>query len=296
MNSNLINKTFLITRKIGSGGCAEIFEAIDTRVNKKLALKVEVGKSNRKWLNNEWNIYKYILESYGSLPAFIPEFHDFFEYEGKNYLVMDLLGYSIGDLFKKNNKKFSLLDVLKIAIKFLPMIECFHSLKLIHRDIKPHNLLIGKGEKANQLFLTDFGFTKKYLQNDGSHIPMKCYSHIIGTNRYASINNHLFFEQSRRDDLESFGYSLIYLLKGSLPWQKIKGPKIEKIQKVKELKQKVTTEDLCQEIPEEFSVYLNYCKNLSFEETPKYHFLKNLFESLYIKKFGVYNHEPFLIY
>lgn len=97
-------------------------------------------------------------------------------------------------------------------------VEFVHSKNFLHRDIKPDNFLMGLGKRASMLFLIDFGLAKRFITRDGLHIPFKDKKNLTGTARYASINTHLGLEQSRRDDMESVGYVLVYLLKGSLPW------------------------------------------------------------------------------
>lgn len=106
-----------------------------------------------------------------------------------------------------------------MGIQLLERIESLHSKNLIHRDLKPENIVIGWHD-IDLIYLIDFGLAK-YYRESGNHIPMVDKKGIIGTARYASISAHLGKEQSRRDDLESLCYVLIYLNKGKLPWMNL---------------------------------------------------------------------------
>jgi hypothetical protein len=116
------------------------------------------------------------------------------------------------------------------------------------------------------------------------HIPYREGKSLTGTARYASVNTHLGVEQSRRDDLEGLGYVLMYFLRGSLPWQGLNGvTKKEKYQNILEKKVETSVEDLCKMFPPEFTVYLNYCRSIRFEDKPDYPYLKRIFKELFFK-------------
>ena len=163
-------------------------------------------------------------------------------------LIMDLLGPNLEEMFEYCYRRFSVKTVLMLGIELLTRLEFIHHRNFIHRDIKPENFALGIGKRANVIYVLDFGLAKRYRDpKTKKHIPFVCVTVLIrsycenksltGTPRYASINNHMGREQSRRDDLESLGYVLIYFLKGRLPWQgmtaKRKEERYEKIMRCK---------------------------------------------------------------
>ncbi|KAJ1424017.1 Protein kinase domain, partial [Sesbania bispinosa] len=136
------------------------------------------------------------------------------------------------------------------------------------------------------VYIIDYGLAKKYrdLQTH-KHIPYRENKNLTGTARYASVNTHLGVEQSRRDDLESLGYVLMYFLRGSLPWQGLKaGTKKQKYDKISEKKMLTPIEVLCKSHPSEFTSYFHYCRSLRFEDKPDYSYLKRLFRDLFIRE------------
>jgi hypothetical protein len=129
----------------------------------------------------------------------------------------------------------------------------------------------------------DFGLAKKYQDpRNGRHIPYIEGKNLTGTARYASINTHIGIEQSRRDDMESLGFVLMYFLRGSLPWQGLKAnTKKQKYQRILERKQQTHTDLLCLNYPSEFKEYFAHCSSLSFEDRPDYRYLKRIFKDLF---------------
>jgi serine/threonine protein kinase len=241
----------------------------------------ENSKTKHPQLLYEAKLYR-ILEGGSGIPRI-----KWFGVDGtENALVMDLLGPSLEDLFVYCGRKFSPKTVLMLADQMLTRIEFVHSKGYLHRDIKPDNFLMGLGRKANQVYLIDFGLAKRYRDaNTNRHIPYRENKNLTGTARYASCNTHLGIEQSRRDDLESLGYVLLYFLRGSLPWQGLKAvDKKQKYDKICEKKISTPIEVLCKNHPVEFASYFHYCHTLTFDQRPDYGFLKRLFRDLFSRE------------
>ena len=138
-------------------------------------------------------------------------------------------------------------------------------------------------ETKKFIYLIDFGFAKKYRSGKTKkHIKNTCIDLLIGTERYCSLNAMSGYEQSRKDDLESASYVMIYLSKkNKLPWTDTKIPNDkERYNYMLKIKKEITVEKLCQNLPKAFCDYMKYVKNLKFEEDPDYNYLRGLFINL----------------
>ena len=237
---------YVLVKKIGNGAFGEIYSAINTKTQEEVAVKLELMTSKHPQLFYEVKLYKLLSGAVG-----IPQIH-WYGIEGDyNVMVMDLLGPSLEDLFAYCKRKFSLKTVLMLADQMLHRIEYVHSRHFLHRDIKPDNFIIGVGRKQHLVYLIDFGLAKRYRDpRTGEHISLRDGKSLTGTARYASLSTHLGYEQSRRDDLESLGYVMIYFLKGSLPWQGLKAnTKKDKYDKIKDTKKNTQIKDLSKDCP-----------------------------------------------
>jgi len=274
----IVGSKYKLGRKIGSGSFGEIYLATHVDTYEIVAVKIESSKTNHPQLLYEAKLYNALQGGTGIANI------KWCGIDGdENILVIDLLGPSLEDLFVYCGRRFSLKTVLMLADQMITRIEFMHSKGYLHRDIKPDNFLMGLGRKANQVYVIDFGLAKRYRDSTTNrHIPYRENKNLTGTARYASRNTHLGIEQSRRDDLESIGYVLLYFLRGSLPWQGLKAAtKKQKYDKISEKKLSTPIEALCKSHPVEFASYFHYCHSLTFDQRPDYSFLRRLFRDLF---------------
>lgn len=276
-----VGKKFRLGRKIGSGSFGDIYLGTNMSTGEEVAIKLESAKTKHPQLLYESKIYKILHGGLG-----IPNFR-WFGVEGDYHvMVMDLMGPSLEDLFNYCGRRFQLKTVLMIGDQLISRLEYFHSKNFIHRDVKPDNFLIGLGKKAQICHIIDFGLAKKYRDpKTHQHICYRENKNLTGTARYASINTHVGIEQSRRDDLESLGYVLMYFIRGSLPWQGLKAnTKKQKYEKIMEKKMSTPSDVLCKGHPNEFRAYFEYCRALRFDDKPDYAYLKRLLKELFFRK------------
>ena len=270
----IIGRKYKIANKIGSGSFGVVYKGINIRSNEYVAIKIEslIGKS--KLLKNEAKICRHLTPSKG-----ISQVRYYGVDQENSYVVFDLLGVSL-DTYMERLKKFSLKTTCNLGMQMIQRIEYIHEKGILHRDIKPDNFLMGKDD-VNLLYIIDFGLSKNFVER-GKHIKCKDKKKMTGTVRYASINIHNGIEPSRRDDLISIGYMLIYFIKGVLPWQGLDGAtKEEKYNKIGDVKRQTTIEELCKDLPMELKVFIDYCYGLDFAETPNYALLFKLLEKIF---------------
>ena len=271
------NYTIIVNNQLGKGGFGQIYLGRNLKENKKIAIKVEeINNNNHSHLYLEYDILKAFQGWEG-----IPRVYKYRQGHKHNYLIMELLGKSLDRLFSDCKKQFSLKTIFQIGYQLIQRIELVHSKGYIHRDIKPGNFVIGRGENSKVIYIIDFGLSKRYLDKQTNrHIPYKEGKGLTGTARYVSLFTHCGIEQSRRDDIEGIAFNLIYFARGKLPWQGVKTKnKKEKHKKIMESKMYYKPKKLCQGLSSEFACLLEYARDLEFEEKPDYKNIKSMFKN-----------------
>ena len=291
IGNNLLKKLifgkYKINKKIGIGSHSIIFSGININNKELVALKIQ----KKGFIINE-NIEKeayYLLQLKGyGVPRIIS-----FGHIGKyNVLIEELLGESLEDLFKKNKNKEKVIilkDMLMTGIQLIDRIEYIHSNNIVHLDIKPSNFVVGYKDPS-LIYIIDFGLSKKYKSSrTGKHIIFSKRKYFQGNIKFSSVNNMRGIVSSRRDDLESIGYMLIYLYESKLPWEKIEAiNKLEIVEKIFYIKKQISMNTLCKNLPKEMTEFMVYIKSLKFNEKPNYNYLKNLLEIM-LKKINNVN-------
>ncbi|CAL8085436.1 unnamed protein product [Orchesella dallaii] len=303
VSSNLDNQLIVVggqkyklLEKIGTGSFGDIYLGIRISNIKpgeihEVAIKIESLDASHQILQLENQVYRALQAFRAGIPQFMGFKRD--EELGYNVLVMELMGPSLDQLFDVCGRKFSEKTVLMLADQILERVAFLHSMSFIHRDIKPDNFLMGVGSKRQKVFMIDFGLAKQYRNpRTYKHISFHQSNRALtGTARYASINVHQGIQHSRRDDMESLGYMLIYFLRGSLPWMGITGStKKQKCDKIKEVKLSTSLQKLCRGIPRGFAHFIVYCRGLKFDELPDYVEWRQKFQKM-LRRMGYRNND-----
>ena len=281
-------KKYKIIKQIGNGSFSNIYAVERIKDKKKFALKAEKINSRIKLLESE-SFFLYTLQGFG-----IPKFITYGRTKNYNILIEELLGKNLDELFIKKKGKYNIIDICLIGIQLIDRFEWIHSKNIVYRDTKPENFLIGL-ENPNIIYIIDFGFCKKYRSSKtGKHVLPKNIHQFYGTIRFGSTNVLRGKQPSRRDDLISLGYMLIFFIKKKLPWD-FNSPIFDKTKYLNALKIKESNANgqLFSNLPTEFSEYINYTRNLKFEQKPNYTYLKSLFLNIITKKNMDYNRITF---
>lgn len=287
---------YAVLRRLGSGSFGEVALAEHLATGDAVAVKLERADAPVEQLAFEANGYARLqmqapsaLGSAVSGPARMPLGFPLIHAvdvspapaTGWRYMVMEQLGENLEQLRAAAlGGRLSTKTVLMIADQALQRLATMHVVAgQLHRDIKPDNFVMGRGARWNVLHLIDLGLVKPLRGADGAHIPHAVEKSTAGTLRYLSIRAHDREEQGCRDELESLGYVLLYLLRGGLPWQsdvprRVGTAPLDPVResaRVRAAKAATTGAALGAGFPAVFGQLVDYARSaLSFEAVPPY--------------------------
>lgn len=253
------------------GAFSDIFTGKDLKSGEEIIIKAPHKTSHSYLEISKEAIFLSKLQKYDGFPKIY-----FLQANSQcEAIAIEKLGLSMQDL-KQEFQNFSLKTTIILALQLLRAIEKMHSLGILHRDIKPSNILSGGPGKESKLYLIDFDIATSLDPNTA----MKSTSVIdrfLGTKIFASRNAHQCKAFSKKDDLESLLFTLIYLHKGSLPWEFIECD----IREMGEIKNRVLkTTSYLKDLPTAFGAFFTYLEKMENSDLPNYEFLENIFVNM----------------
>jgi len=263
------NGRFRLGPGIGNGSFSCVQEGVDLVTGEQVAVKLESTKALKPQLQYEVKLYKSLSRDGGRVPKL--RWHG--QEADYNIMVLPRLGPSLADLIDKGYI-LRMEEISSIGIELLDCLQHMHDRDFVHRDIKPANIVMGTEGSTDKVHLVDFGLAKRYrYPKSGQHIPFRgSKGTFTGNMAFASLNSLIGVESSRRDDVESLGYLLVYLCRGDLPWSPRETEHF--------LSRKLTDrlEDVCAGCPPELILYLHHCQTLGFDQRPNYEYLQSLLQ------------------
>lgn len=304
---SVIDGRWILRNHLGSGSFGSVYEAVENATGDLVAIKLESLKGAKSGqLRKELQTYEHLASHTKNISLahkLLPHVLWSGQLEDKTQvLVMPLYGQTLLSYVRKLRRTHP--DKVQTALfrlvpQMIQLLELVHDAGVVHRDVKPQNFVLArhihehdkddtterKGEglldlRTEQLHLIDFGLSKRYIKNDGSHTIYRLthapFRSVSGTVHYASINSHMGVEQTRRDDLESLAMVLLSLLE-RLPWQRLTfDSKDERVRITMQMKMAEPIGELCYGLPE-IENMLRYVRSLGFIERPDYRKIEKMF-------------------
>lgn len=278
----IVNERWKVQQQIGHGGQARVYRAIDISDNSQVALKINLKAHRYRSLLNEKKAFDIITQKCGhDHQKFIPTLH-YYQHDGKTeMIVFELMGPNLIQLTLKRGDLFSERTVIQIFKKTLKCLQSLHKIGLVHRDIKPDNICVGRQENMEDIRLIDLGHCKSYVDLEtGIHKPLQHHRGLTGTLMFCSWHQQLGGSPTRLDDLEALCFSMMCIHSGTLPWTPRNGEnrnRKDDFQAALEHKSK-TAGHICDGFPKVFEDFLSYVRSLQFDSDPNYAHLHDILD------------------
>ena len=220
MTLTLLNNRYRVLQTLGGGGFSNTFLAEDTHMpsGRRCVIK------QLKPVTNEPQTYKIIqerfqreaavLEDLGDGNNQIPKLYAYFTEAGQFYLIQEFIE---GDTLTKKVEKQGILpenEVKQLLVSLLPVLDYVHGRQMVHRDIKPDNIIIRK--RDNLPVLIDFGAVKEAMNTVVNDPRNSAQSMVIGTPGYMP-SEQAGGRPTFSSDLYSLGLTAVFLLTGKVP-------------------------------------------------------------------------------
>ena len=278
---------FRVLKKVLPDSDVYFCEDGDTNDQKEVVVKIEmIGKRKTSRLDKEWNFYER-LKKYDDFNIVL---HQFIGIDHR-FLILKKRGIDLRTHYKRLVKAGQWTDrhLNEYAVQMVASLEKCHSLGIIHLDPKPNNFVLDQNNEK-RIYLIDFDVSKLFRSDNGEHIPFRNdlpFDQISGNRAYLSLNGHKCEEQSRRDDMDFLGYSLVWMSRNGLPWNYRQTTDFSSLHEfyeyIREEKMRYSVEDLCVNTNnnklDHLVQYMKYCRELKFSEEPNYSFLISLFDA-----------------
>ncbi len=203
----VIGERYEVLEKIGTGGMSDVYKAKDHKLNRFVAVKV----LKQEFAENANFVSKFRVEAQAAAGLMHPNIvnvYDVGQENGIHYIVMELVeGITLKKYIEKK-ARLSIKEALSIAIQVAMGIEAAHNNHIIHRDIKPQNVIISKEGKVK---VTDFGIAKAATSNTIT-------SNVMGSVHYTSPEQARGGYSDEKSDIYSLGVTLFEMLTGRVPF------------------------------------------------------------------------------
>lgn len=256
--------------RISSGENADVYEATD-RYDDQYVAKIERG--SQQYMVQEAEVYNAMLGREG-----FARFYFFGKHLGLRVLVLQRLWMDFTGLLHFLGNAFSTKDVLLSAVQLLSRLEALHDRGYVHGVLHPGNIMVGSpySDQDHTIFLINFGNAHKYIDDRMTHVPPQHIGGVVGTLTFGSASMLEGNLQSRRDDLESLAYILVYLYRGELPWTPYCHTR--ELNRVISMKRELSPADVCLGMPLSLTRFLRVVRAMTFSEQPNYARLRSIFK------------------
>ena len=203
----MIGDRYEVLERIGMGGMSDVYKAKDHKLNRHVAVKV----LKQEFSENTNFVSKFRVEAQAAASLMHPNIvnvYDVGEDNGVYYIVMELVDGITLKKYIEKKARLSVREALSIAIQACMGIEAAHNNHIIHRDIKPQNIIISKDGKVK---VTDFGIAKAATSNTIT-------SNVMGSVHYTSPEQARGGYSDEKSDIYSMGITLFEMLTGRVPF------------------------------------------------------------------------------